>query len=756
MSFPILLRPLLLALAVLGCAPAADSPEADSRLDSLKQWLPRSAPKLIAHSPVVRVAVLGDDVINFNSLNPDNNHDLRQAWPWQFLEQLAGYFAYTGGVRLAEGSHAAKDLAKVRSANDLLEGPASSEAIHVNGDGPIIEIDHFARNGVSSLQSLEDLHTEAFDRDPDLLIWMYGTNDLAQGVTLTTYRTVLEEVVRVCKERGVDLLIAGPPLLTGGDAMHSLGLSRPLASVAREVATARGCGFVDAGAAVARTPLLPALDDASVTIDVNEALRTLRDRYRHILPAGTLPLKGQLAILPNRHGQEIIADAAWEALCGTEREESVKVTASFTLPVDGGAEARLHLKFHSSAPHAAKTPASLAVLGLGGTWMPRQNVSATELAAGLSNGSASTEHLSKWELTIPCLPTPANLGGRLWGEEAIVRGSLLVGEGSSIRMIDFSAPILPLTISFPIGRQENLGTELSLTLAVTNSFPEVFAGTAEVAWRGQTQSFPVSIPPGPPYPLKLSLPLPSAAAAVPFKSRLVLRMKNPTASMEFTREIELSPDLLLDHPVTLSNRAKAVPDAASESKPDDTTVGLVCKAEENGLYLVIDLPPLDTRPGENQPTAIVDVTLDARSAKLRGTPGSCPIMTLEIPAQDGRVTLKRLPTGLFGNGYDRELNPQYFLASVKTQANNRRQVRLSVPRTYFYLHEWSMKETGQSTLGFNLQVALLTITKEGEPGTYPPHRTFSFVSPQMSRTDALSLGVLQFAKKPPTWSARIY
>ena len=753
------IRPLILLSFLIshnGGADAAEIPEPTEGEATIAHWLPQSFARLKQRVAGYKVVVIGDDVSNYNVPDPRRTRNLRNTWHWQFLELLAQHYRYTGGVQLREGSRGSKETHTQFKHDDGEDGPEQTPRLGIDFEGPILQIENLTRSGIGSLQTLEDLTTVAFDRDPDLILFMSGSNDAAQGGNLAGYRATLEEVIRTCKERKVDLILATPPLIVQKKDLRTLGLTRPLASVAREVAAANDVLCIDAGNALASAR------PASVSLAPDEALknafRRLEDRFRHPVEQVSPGAPALQMLVPNHRGQQVIAEAAWAEFSESAAAEPLLVNASLTLPVNGAGEASLELNFRPNplaGEQNLKKPAAIAVLGLGGTWQARENLTESELASGMSNARAVTPQLAHWKLRIPCQAVPESYGGRIWGEESIIRGSLLMCSESGTRLINFNASILPMTVKFPAGRLEGAGNELPLALEVSNGLSEAFVGNAEVIWRGQSQSFAVSIPPGAPFPMKIGLPLPPPSSTRPFKSMLILKLKNDALNLAFEREIQLTPDLLLGQSVPLTNRAKYAADAPPGDPADAaaTTVALQCQADDNGLYFIFDLPPIDVPTGQKQASALVDITLDARGPGKRGKPGSCPILTLEIPWQDGKFPIEKLPNGLFGAGYDRELLPSYFLASVKTLATNRRQVRLSVPRNYFYLHQWSLNGSAQSILGLNAQVSLLTMGAENAPGTYPPERTFSLVAPRLPRADASGLGLLQLAKKPPAWSA---
>jgi hypothetical protein len=229
----------------------------------------------------------------------------------------------------------------------------------------------------------------------------------------------------------------------------------------------------------------------------------------------------------------------------------------------------------------------------------------------------------------------------------------------------------------------------------------------------------------------------------------------------FFREIECSRNIRLDEMVTLKAQSSNVADAppVAEAGKQESIITLTCMADSDskGIYFIVELPPADSLRSSKIPSAVVEIALDGRAADKRGQPGFVDPLRLEVPWEDQRFELARLRPAVFGDGYDRDLDPRYFLASVTTLPSGRRQVRLSIPRNYFYLHAWSLGKSGQYTLGLNATVSLAAVTVETPDGFFPADRVFSLVSPGVSRFDAQGLGVLELRREDsPFWSARLY
>ncbi len=747
-----LLRP------ALGSGVLEVTPEMEQAQDvEIARWFPVTHAKLLLRKEAVRVVVLGDRIASLAPPVGARAEDPELVWHWQWLEHLASRYHFTGGVRSASPTKRklkAVSEAKERSQyDDAEEGPQPAEPLNYDTSGVPIMVENESRLSAPAAQALTALTTDALDHHPDLVILNYGLSELGQGGSLTSYRKALQAAVQFCQAKKLDVILAGPPLMLGPNERFSMGLTRALASVAAEVAAEEKVCFFDLGAAQVQLPV--DATGARSTQGYDFLLPMLMQQYQH---HGIVDLA-----TPNAAAHRLMAEAAWEQMSGPAAPAPVVVQASFQLPVQPGGEGQLLLHFHSqSGAQDGLQETAIAALGFDRIWLPKLNAGAEASAI------TATNRVDDWQLRIPCTaqaPTGPYMMQRPdlpYGEEPFVRGSLLISEGKMLRLLDYQAPVTPLAASFPVGRLEGLTKILPLNVALTNASAETFTGTAEVRWRGETEHFPISLAAGKTTPVTLKLPLPDAEGAAAFKSLLTLRLVAAQATYAFSRELELAPDLLLDHPerqlhrrVALVNRARHQADVPAAAA-DALGVNFSCQADPSGLYVIFDLPPVDLNRKSAQPSARIALTIDARDATHRGTPGACEHLLLSVPWRDGKFGPDPVLTGLFGRGYDRELDARWFLGSVTTQSNNRRQVRLSIPRAYFYLHGWDLKGGKQSTLGINTLVQLIDFADDTAPGNYPLERSYSLVSPGLPRADAQSLGVLNLAAQSATWSARIY
>ena len=81
---------------------------------------------------------------------------------------------------------------------------------------------------------------------------------------------------------------------------------------------------------------------------------------------------------------------------------------------------------------------------------------------------------------------------------------------------------------------------------------------------------------------------------------------------------------------------------------------------------------------------------------------------------------------------------------------------ITIPRSYFYLHEWAIGN-GNSAIGLNAEVFLLEVSEAAPNGRYTNELQFVLSDPGMTRTDARSLPLFEMVSEATgRWTARLY
>jgi hypothetical protein len=659
---------------------------------------------------------------------------------------------------------------------------------------------------------MQSLTTGAFDHAPDVVVMMFGTNDAMEGTPLASYKSALLAAAALCRKNGVDLVIAGPPLLVEGDGRYSLPLTRPYSAVAEEAAAEVKALFVDAGAALARV----SIDDpaASPSALYDEFFRGVQKLY---ISSGAVD-----RFHPNDDGQLAIGLAAWNALLGRQPAEPMEPTGSLTLPATPRDNATVEMTLRRPNSKSASSPAT----GKSGESQPEdesatpeeepadapterkpdgKNVPATpQSGAAQPDNPAAAPQASPGKADAvpskPAAPPPAVGAGeqavsgasisllqvdRVWKpaqENSIavkdflqrrtlrlpflmaappgymaLRGSqvqysfVLHHDGIS-RLVDLKGPVLPIAVEIPTGRQENVAGDLMIDCQVYNYSANPFQGTAEIRWQGQQFALDLSVEPNGAKPLRLRLNLPADTAGQSVHGRLDITVKSGEAAYHFEREIEATPNIPLGQRVAMQRVSQSATGGSAAEFP-----GLTARADAKGLYLTMDLPPISAQPGKSVPAAAAFFAIDARGPEDRGTTGFVEAVALEVPWQDGPLAVKRVRPAIFGNGYDREIDPANFRASVKTAPNGRRTLQFDIPRWYLYLHQWSLADSGQNTLGINAGVTLAGISADKPEAVLSPENSWELTHSALPKSDAQSLAVLELrSRSSGAWSVRLY
>ena len=114
---------------------------------------------------------------------------------------------------------------------------------------------------------------------------------------------------------------------------------------------------------------------------------------------------------------------------------------------------------------------------------------------------------------------------------------------------------------------------------------------------------------------------------------------------------------------------------------------------------------------------------------------------------------------VFGNGYDRLIPAEGIRTSLDTKGNTLRKLRIRLPRSYLYRHEWKLGEPEQ-VMGLNVLISLGAMGSElGRHTDFPTDRRWVLANSGLYYRDARSLITLNLGKNPEgasNWSVRLY
>lgn len=733
-------------------------------LSRLRQFLPRALSKLAKRS-TLRVVVLGDSVSQ-GATQPGGGRALDSTWHFQFLRQLGDHFYYTGGVRdgIAREGASSGELPEF----DLKKLPPRGELprLGVEISGPKIRVLTHAREGACAVQALQSLTTDAFDENPDLVLLQYGSFDALAGNPLPAFQESLQAAVKLCREHRADIMIAGPPLILAGDFRASLPITRSYSAAARSVAVAENILFVDFGEALGKISF-------SAPAENPEAAMT-----RYVKGLAEFYLAGEVvdAVMPNAKGQALLAAAAWKALSAPPVRDPYQPSGSLVLPTDPNGAAIVEVTLRQPDPptappgqkdipaaapapknnepqpsspaapahNAAETPpASAMVSDLAISLLPVAQIWGPPAGADLS----IKEFAKRRSLRLPFSRLPQT-ETRQWSGLEATPVFVLHGPKES-RLFDVTGPVLPVAMEISPGRKEGVAGDLILDCIVKNTETQPFAGTAQISWLGKTFDLDFVVDAASEKILPLRLAMPSDPSLAQISGPLTVQLKSGERTLTYGRTIQAL------HHLPLAQRTPLVNQATAESSPGSPAV--LAKADAQGLYLTLDLPPAQASKSALYPSAQIQVMVDARGPAQQGQNGFIDAIHLDLPWADGPLLIKRVKPAVFGDGYDRELNLAAFRAVLRTEASGKRVVQIDLPRNYLYLHQWSLQDSGQNSLGFNVGISFLTFDAQHPEGWFSPESAWALARSQFPRQDTRSLGVLELRTQPTgEWSVLIF
>lgn len=745
-----------------GAAPGRLTPSEESRL---KQALPKLTAKLERHE-MVRVVSLGDSISTFYQPQGFPRYDSAMSWQGRLLSRLGGYYFHHGVVdadphREIQTSQKEATAAWARFAAEMElwqrskkgGAPQAPDALRFRADldspvrmsipelirrsfpgnqqvveGTAILIHNVARDGSQAPQAMEALTTGAFPLPPlpppDLVTICYGVNDATGGLPFEGYRGFLTTAVAYCQKRGVEVLLAAPPVsFDPGAARASLGRTRPYAQIAREVATATGAAFVDLGTALVEAPsdlaslnAADAFTAAMVPLGRDFAYRSDIVDTLHPNAAATL-----------RMG-EIAARQLTDGTVGGP----LQITGSLDIQNPGDANVSLRI-FNPTGTARAVVVSPLSFTG----W---------QVKPGTPDGFFNLSPGKARRFNFPLIPLPTGPSA----DRDMVRGSLLVSDDDLQQISDVVLPVVPLAIVWPEGRMDGVSGEVNLTATLINQGLTPVKGTARIDWMGRSQDTPVSIDPNQRLPLPIRLSMPDDEALPRFTNEIAVVVTLGDRTLRFTRHIDGVRHIGIEKRFPL-----VPPDAAApgQSVPEPDT-WVTPFADARGLYFIVETTNASSSAmPDGVPWGGIEVQLDGRKAGENGTAGFVDRLSAPLPSADGPVALRKIRPAVFGQGYQFEYHPDGFRVSATTRPDGSRRIEFNIARVNLSQHGWSLDGSGQSTLGFNLRVS----RNDPITGQNNPAATRVISASGFGATDARSLTILELSRSPaPRWSLRIW
>lgn len=706
--------------------------------ERLKQYLPRTFPKLEGREPV-HVVLLGDDVMGgFNPLpqSRQSNNPL-YSYAGTFVAQLAREFFYPGSVR-------------------LLNPAAGMRPKLTDYLGDEITMENLTTLEGTALDGLRRAHSDAFLHEPDLVLVQYGIYDAFSFLAIDSYKRALQEIVDAAKVAKSDLVLLGPPMVNYGGGAMEWGMERPYASAAREVAAANGVLFIDLGRHLSRF-------GGGVDPDTHPAaaMEIVGDRLERIFHYGPeLPVRERVHPSPKVH--EFLGEAVFEDLKNGPPLSSFTHTAVAAHGNDGSLGVSVILRNQTTE----EKKGSMGGLAVGRALLPSEAGQRFTVAAG----SATQLDFRFTRPEIGKSRDGSPLFFPLEPADEFGRFCFFLEDTVASEVVDLPVRAGPVSALWNSRQFVNVSDQMRVEWDLVNGTDKSLSGTFQVGMADRVgQPTPFSVSPLGTKAVFSLFDFVTPEGVLLFQQDLWIQLDVEGRIVRFMREMEASRDLVLGEEVKLrawkdyANLAPATETVAQRRSSESVSARF--EADEKALYVVakmegIPLPDLGDRAALR-----ARLFLDARPASEVRSFGVVEPLVIFTKAADGRGYTPAIELGSFGNGYNMILDPRGVTSVLRTDADGARLLEIRVPRSYLHRHEWALNSP-DAMLGVRLELT----PADPDPAAsepFPPIHRFETNSPtfadenQMVRgfheNDARSLTTLRLSRQPvKSWSVRIY
>lgn len=724
---------IVLFLGVFFCHWLASSvsayPLTDAQKARLGKLIPRTFAKLQNHEPV-HIVTLGDSVTEMFTPDAETNHNYLNAYHAKFADLLCREFFYPGGVRILN-----PEKGKPAKADQYL------------GDEIIIE--NLGLGGRASIDAIQRITTDAFLNDPDLVIIQYGINDALRDLSYDVYRRSIQLCIDECRRRGVDVILMAPTMVRVSSGPLKYGLTRGHATVARELALKNGVFFMDAGQVIARTS---GAGDGGGEMEAKEAIGAVVGKIEEKFEFAGLPIE---TLHPNLSAHLEVGKALYDELLNGEPPAPFRAQARVVFDSPDTVEAQVTIKNGGKETKR----------GYLGAMTVRKNLQPTEGSAFQSfqveaGKSVTLSFTYKRQQTIPrgnAKPRFASLDpGEPW-----LPLSFLVADAKGSRVLDLAPVLEPVAVTWKEGQSLAVKDGIRLDWRFVNASKQAVSGSYEIRMGERKASGEFDLQGEGQKDFFAEFPIAEKAEVIRFKEAVELQVTVAGKSFVFFREVEATQDLYLGEKVALAHdeyytagtRGLKVDPAAKEA------VNLRVDADQDDLYLTLDLEGIQLLKIPNGVSMVVEVALDGRPQKENRRFGFVDYLRISFGSGDGPGSVSNPRVGIFGNGYNQLIDPVGIRNVLKTEGNSSQKLEIRVPRIYLYRHEWKLGEPGQ-TLGVNAWVSLGAVGSDpSRPTDFPADRRWVLASSSLYYRDARSLISLHLGKRAdaaPTWSVRLY
>lgn len=674
----------------------------DAQKARLAALLPRCFPKLQKRLPF-HVVVLGDAVAGMDGFDVDAGNHVK-GYPAKFLEQIAGQFYYTGGVRVVKPS-----------------GKHPEKALPLQG--PEITVRNLAGRGRMAFHGLQAWEALGSKPLPDLVIIGYGAGEAAAAGDATAFAETIRSLVQTVRAAGADLVIAGPTLTAAEPPELSLASTRPFSVEMRNISEQMKVPFFDLGdlADMIRFDSIPdaAPDDPADVFETVVASCRNHFRWQGV----------EDYTLPQARLHEQLGRRMFKTLLNGETAVPWKVKGGVANFISAD-----QFKATFSIQNTASSDKALSVLPLvPARWLPGEAEPKTVIKAGKNRKVELTYDRNNQPSSQRWNPFPSS-DGQLYL-------SILISDGITARIEDVPMVVSPVSLVW--NPKTIRGAEKTFTLpqTVSNNTGAAISGAEWTATLGSSRiSGKIDLPAGTPATLPLTFGLPTDDKVRNRLEKLIVTVFAGNVLMRWERSVEMTRNMGLKETLPM---LVAVP--GKEASPELT---LRADADSTALYLTVDIGGFMMEDDEAGIAMGATLALDARTYGKRLGPGGVEAVRYRLGVADGYGETSRIAPWAFGTGYAMAFDENAMPIRLLSQASGGRRITLVVPRSYLYLHDFTIGN-GNSHLGFNLNLNFYRQPGPAETvGSYPGSLAYTLTRNGRPPDDAESLPVLELSDKP--------
>ena len=676
---------------------------APEKAERFKKYLPKAFSKL-TNRDRFHIVTVGDGDVDSNLRNPTAD-ELKHTFTATFANELAMQFYYTGGVRVL------KPDAKKAGKKGKVETPEAARL------GPEITIRLLARDEGVMLHAMQTMTAQGFENPVDLVIVSFGLNDALGGVSLAQYAKALQNVIQAARAKGAEVVLVGPALPVTDPAEESLGVARPYADTMREIASDSGALFVDAGDLASLVSIPEAVKEPE---QIFEQIVTQYRRFcDHNDPAGAVHPKAEFF---SSLGNRIYATLT------RGPDTSPWQLSDAMLSVQAADKVTLHYQLKNTSDKE-ETLAVLPLVSHG--WRPKDASPEVTLKPGESK-PVEVVYSSQSPTFPPHEPT--------------MRLPVLLSGGGMSRIEDVRAEIRPFAFLWKLDTLFNQEKSFALENLLINTSGAPLKASWTATWLGQKRTGEASLAAGEKKLLEISFDLPASTESWRQVGPLSMEIKSGDITLHFDRSIEVSRNIGLKKTLALT------PLSSPEKAPAGDAgagVSLRIDADPDSLFLIYELGGMNIEDrGTGKGAFGYELGIDARSYGKRLGVGAISALRLYGKAADGSYDFETPEPWAFGDGYAALFDPHYIRGQLSSSATGSRRLTITVPRSYFYNHEWAIGN-GNSQVGIRTTLAFWKGPRDGVPnGDYPADQTFTLIANGRHHDDAEGLAVLELTEKP--------